>query len=523
MDMKARLLGLAFAAADALVEIDQAGVARFALGVDGDGAQAGAWVGQPLAGRFETPSLLTDAVAALKPGRRSEPLELIVICAAGLRRRCVVRLFLLPELAPIISCALIYSGPAFAAVALETPPLLETDAFLEHARRLLTARRDLAVAFVDVKDGAVEGESREAVDRRVAAVLQARAAGGQGATRLTEERYALLKLADDAQDIAAELREAGLAEGVTLEAEAVETAVPPGSEPLCALRALRFAIEGCLRDGGLAQPGIAFSDSLRRTLKEADGFRAMVKSREFALHFQPIVDLGTRAVHHFEALARFNGATTGPGPVIHMAEELALIESFDLAVAEKALRRMRQPGSGLLKLAVNVSGASLATDDYVAAVLKMTSTNPEDRRRLIVEVTESAALADIEAADRRIAALRAAGIKVCIDDFGVGAASFGYLQRLSVDAVKIDGSFVRDIESDPRAHNMIRTLVELCGSLGLTTIAEMIETEAAAAALKAIGVGFGQGWLFGKAEAEPRTQLATSAVARRRGAVEAWG
>ena len=367
-------------------------------------------------------------------------------------------------------------------------------------------------------------ENREAVDQRVAAVLQSRAVGGEGATRVTDERYALLKLADDARDIAAELREAGLSEGVTVEASAVEAVVPPGSEPLCALRALRFAIEGCLRDGGLEQPGIAFSDSLRRTLKEADGFRAMVRAREFDLHFQPIVDLKTRAVHHFEALARFNGGSMGPGPVIHMAEELALIQAFDLAVVEKALARMRKPGSGLLKLAVNLSGASLATDDYVAAVLRMTSMQPEDRRRLIVEVTESAALADIEAADRRIAALRGAGIKVCIDDFGVGAASFGYLQRLSVDAVKIDGSFVRNVESDPRARNMIRTLVDLCGSLGLQTIAEIIETEATAEAIKASGVDLGQGWLFGKAEAEPRTNVVPAAAsARRMGEVEAWG
>ncbi|RZJ90865.1 MAG: EAL domain-containing protein, partial [Brevundimonas sp.] len=114
------------------------------------------------------------------------------------------------------------------------------------------------------------------------------------------------------------------------------------------------------------------------------------------------------------------------------------------------------------------------------------------------------------------------GVTVCIDDFGVGAASFTYLQRLSVDAVKIDGGFVRDLAGDPRARTMIRSMVELCQSMGLETIAEMVETEDAAAALQSLGVGYGQGWLFGRPEAEPRTTIAALPV-RRKGAVEAWG
>ncbi len=155
----------------------------------------------------------------------------------------------------------------------------------------------------------------------------------------------------------------------------------------------------------------------------------------------------------------------------------------------------------------------------------MTASRPEERKRLIVEVTESAALSDVEAANRRLGGLRAAGIKVCIDDFGAGAASYDYLRRLSVDTVKIDGSFVQGLESDPRARTLIGHLVELCRSLKVETIAEMIETEAAADVLREIGVDLGQGWLFGKAEAEPRTVLAYNepVAARRVGAVAGWG
>jgi EAL domain-containing protein (putative c-di-GMP-specific phosphodiesterase class I) len=153
----------------------------------------------------------------------------------------------------------------------------------------------------------------------------------------------------------------------------------------------------------------------------------------------------------------------------------------------------------------------------------MTASAPDDRRRLIVEVTESVALADIAAANRRLGVLRDAGIKLCIDDFGAGAASFDYLHGLSVDTVKIDGKFVQALERDPKARTVIAHLIEMCTSLKLSTIGEFVETEASADILRSLGVDYAQGWLFGKAEAEPRTVLAPSSPVRRRGAVEAWG
>ena len=152
----------------------------------------------------------------------------------------------------------------------------------------------------------------------------------------------------------------------------------------------------------------------------------------------------------------------------------------------------------------------------------MTASEPDNRRRLIVEVTETAALADIAAANRRLGTLRGAGIKVCIDDFGAGAAAFDYLRGLSVDTVKIDGALVRGIDSDPRTRTLIGHLVDLCRSLDMTTIAEMIETEEAAQALQTLGVGYGQGWLFGRAEAEPVTIAPSSPRARRQGVIDGW-
>lgn len=537
MSLTPRLLGLAFAAADALVEVDQKGVVRFTLGsAPVAGQQTAQWVGQPFSERLtlDSAARIDRLLAELKPGERSPPIMVLLDCGDGRARRAGFRAFALPEIAPALSCALSYDGEPFvvadapAAEALGPVGMvaLDPDGFLTHARASLSngaaqALQRLALAFIDISGlEGVDAATLARIHERIGATLGAASHDGASAGRLTPARYALIRDGDDPRDLAAEMRIAGLAEGVNLTARAGQA--PLGGDAASALRAMRFAIEGCLKDGGLEQPELSFAASLQRTLADADRFRAIVRDRQFDLFYQPIVDLKTRAVHHFEALARFS-QSAGPGPAIRMAEELALIESFDLAVTERAIKRLRAPGSGLLKIAVNVSGASLANDAYVQALLRMTAAAPEDRRRLMVEVTETAALADLAAANRRLGALREAGVKICIDNFGAGSASFDYLRGLSVDVVKIDGGFMRDIDHDPRVRTLVSHLVELCVSLNLQTIGEMIETEAVAEALSALGVTHGQGWLFGRAEAEPRTMLPPpSPRARRQGVVGAW-
>lgn len=525
MSMTARLLGLAFASSDALVEIDAEGRVAFALGAGPKpGSDVGAlWTGKPLASLLHEGDAVLHALLAAKPGARSPATQILVMAGPDRVRRASLRAFILPQLAPSISCSIAYEGPAIAVADIETAPLVDAETFLADAVRVVDVAPGLSLAFLDIRGlEDLAGEVAEKVHRRIEATLQSAAAQGSSAAQITPERFALLRPSSDMRDLAAEVVEAGRAEGVHLDAESFHSNVPEGADSLCVLRAMRFAIEGCLKDDGLANPQIAFSESLKRTFRDAEAFRSVVKSREFQVHYQPIVHLGTRSVHHFEALARFN-SNSGPANAIRMAEELDLIESFDLAVAEKVLKRMRAPGAGLLKMAINVSGASLGDDTYVEQLLQLTAGSPTERKRLIVEITETSALADIEAANRRLAALRDAGIKVCIDDFGSGAASYDYLRKLSVDAVKIDGALIQDLETDDVVRNLVRNIVELSRSLKLETIAEMIETESVVGELKTLGVEYGQGWLFGRAEAEPRTQLASAAPVRRRGAVEAWG
>ncbi len=525
MSLTTRLLGLAFASADALVELDEQGRIAFAIGAGAESGQdAAAWQGRPLQDLLHQGAAAVRATRSMTAGGRAPATPIIMKCGEDRGRRASLRAFVLPQLAPAVSCALTYEGPAFALADLETPPLVSAEEFLDTAAQTVgrAGPAGVALAFVDVHGlDTLPAAVAARVGRRIEATLQSGAAAESSAAQITDDRFALLRPGDDRRDLAAEIVEAARMEGATVAAQAFDAEIPRGADPLCVLRAMRYAIDGCLKGDGLANPQIAFSDSLKRTFRDAEAFRTVVKAREFQVHYQPIVHLDSRAVHHFEALARFN-ANSGPAQAIRMAEELALIESFDLAVAEKVLKRMRQPGAGLLKMAVNASGASLGDNTYVENLLRMTAGAPDERRRLIVEVTETAALSDLEAANRRLTALRDAGIKVCIDDFGAGSTSYDYLRRLSVDAVKIDGALIRDIDADERAQALTASIVDLCRSLRLEVIAEMIESEPVAERLRKLGVQYGQGWLFGRAEAEPRTQLSTAPI-RRRGAVEAWG
>ncbi len=532
MSLTPRLLGLAFASADALIEIDAKGVVRFALGagatVENPLSQ---WIGTPLSERLtaDSASKLQTILQSLDNGKRSTPLEVLVDCGNDRARKATLSAFRLPELAPAISCALTYTDGQIIdrQSACAAGKTMDAQGLLAHLRSSLaneSARKlqQMALAFVDVAGlDNVPQDRLEAVQDSLNATLKSASVDGNSAGQLTDSRYALLRDENDGRDLAAEVAAVGIQQGVVLSARMGEA--PIGSDPAAALRAMRFAIETCLRED-IDTPEASFAETLNRTLRDAERFRTLVRERNFSLFYQPIVDLKSRQVHHFEALSRFP-QTSGPAAAIRMAEELALIEAFDRTVAEMAIKRLQVPGSSKLHVAVNVSGASLTNDAYITAILAMTASNPKLRSRLMIEVTETAALADLASANRRLAALRETGIKICIDDFGAGSASFDYLRGLNVDVVKIDGSLVREVLTEPRTRTMINHLVDLCRSLELETVAEMVETEEQARLLQELGVSHAQGWLFGKAEAEPRSILHSPPpiVARRRGLVETWG
>lgn len=525
MSMKSRLLGMAFASADVLLELDH-GRVTFALGAGpAPGIDpAAAWPGQTLDDLLDPScrNAVMARIAGLQPGVRSPPVEIRILTGDGRARPASLRAFALPDLAPFISCALSWEGPAQAIPADRPKAALDARGLLQRLGSVLAlggTGPELTVDFVEVPGLGGEDEAQRRANARIEASLQARSLEQASAARLAPDRFALIRESADIADLAEAVRAAGAAEGLDLSPITARGEIGR-CEATIAVRTLRLALEDCLKDG--AEAGSRFSERLKRTVQDADRFRGIVRERQFTLAWQPIVALDSRAVHHFEALTRFGGAGQAPTGPISMAEELGLIEGLDLAVAEKALSQLRQPGFGLTKAAINVSAVSLTSDAYVQGLLRMTAAIPDIRKRLMVEITETTALQDLDAANARIAALRNAGIKVCLDDFGVGAASLDYLRRLRIDIVKIDGGFVRDIATDRTARAMIGHLVELCRELKVLTVAEMVETEAQADAVRTLGVDYGQGWLFGRPTAVPAV-AASAPAGKRRGEVASWG
>jgi EAL domain-containing protein (putative c-di-GMP-specific phosphodiesterase class I) len=177
-----------------------------------------------------------------------------------------------------------------------------------------------------------------------------------------------------------------------------------------------------------------------------------------------------------------------------------------------------------LEIAANISAASLMQPAFQKALAALTDHDQRLRPRLLLELTETHCLTDLEAANRAIQGLRRLGHRVCLDDFGAGHASLDYVRRLEVDFIKFDGRYIRALTAGSRDEVILKHMVGLCRELRIETIAEMIETEETARLAEGIGVGLGQGWFFAKPGAELAYPPPSAAMpARRKGEVVSWG
>lgn len=224
----------------------------------------------------------------------------------------------------------------------------------------------------------------------------------------------------------------------------------------------------------------------------------------FELHFQGVYQAGNRALAHLEALIRLRDETTGdlvpPGRFIPVAEKSNRILEIDRWVLRQAvsLLAMRQEAP---PIAVNISGRSF--DDpglpgFITGLLRERGVAPE---RLIIEITETAAVSDLTDAERFIEALRHAGCGVCLDDFGAGFASFAYLKHIRVDTIKLDGMFIRNLPHDLDNQVFVRGMVEVARGLGKVTVAECVEDEATLELLAKLGVDKAQGYFLDRPQA----------------------
>lgn len=539
-----RLLGLAFACADLLIEIAPSGEIALAIGASEalSGSPETDLVGQDWRDfvHQDDKAMLQALFDGLNDGQRGGPtLVKLAVARDGVERAAALNAFRLPGNGAAISCALSRAAPQRRGNGRNG--LYDRAAFEAAATTLYETARmtglELELAMVEMTGLAAVKKSapREVaddIDLKVASGMRAQAHGG-AATELGDGRFAMIRQAGESPDtLAARLVKMVSLDpnyGVGAAAEAIALTGEVSSGQL--VRAVRYSLDGFIRDGFQGCPslslGEAVAKSVRRTLVEVGALGEAVSGRKFKLVYQPVVDLkAAGALHHYEVLVRF-GDNLSPFPMIRMAEELDLIEPLDLAVVEQSVAKLAATPD--LKLAVNISGRTICSGDFIQNIKNILHKTPGVRRRLMFELTESAAIDDLPLAERHLQALRAEGCEVCLDDFGAGAASLAYLQQLSLDVVKIDGAYIRDLQHGGRESTFIRHLVTMCGELGVKTLAEMVETAQAEEAVRRAGVDFAQGWLYGAPEDKPQAPNAhkpaapARPAARRVGAVDSWG
>ena len=528
-----RLLGFAFAGADLLVETAPDGEITFALGAAQSvlGSDHGDLVGRDWRTLIdpEDRALVEAMFVAVEDGVRR--VHAPVRLTDG-RRAVSLHARALPDNDGRVSCGL--SPTPLPRVPTTADGLHQRDTFEILARELTEAARatgaELELALVELA-GLSEAGPEVAV--RAAGALRLESEGGIAAARLSSERFALLRRKGEDGDALARRLTRAVARGGGAGVEASAQAVALDSlSPARLARALRlalddFAAEG-LRPGAATSLADAMNRSIRRTLAQAGELGRAVSERRFTLAYQPVVRLSDASLHHHEVLVRFESGDS-PFALVRMAEEFDLIEELDRAVVEMAVVQLKADRGGATRLAVNLSGRTITSPAFIDGIEAMLRKDARLEGRLLFEITESAGIDDLTLADANIQRLRGLGSLVCLDDFGAGAASLGYLQRLSVDIVKIDGRYVRDLVAGGRDATLVAHVVNLCRELNVQTVAEMVETPEVEAAVRAAGVDFGQGWLYGRPADRPEAPIARAsapapvrAVARRTGGSSEW-
>jgi diguanylate cyclase (GGDEF)-like protein len=243
--------------------------------------------------------------------------------------------------------------------------------------------------------------------------------------------------------------------------------------------------------------------------------RAAVAEGRLQLNSQLIVPLNITVPHtpaHFEILLRMrdgNGDIMGPDHFMSAAQRYQLMPTIDRWVIGQAID-MLKPHAALLResrmvFAINFSGQSLQDPDFTEHVARLIESSGLPPSSLCFELTESAAIGNLARAEVLMRRLRKLGCNVALDDFGTGLSSLAYLRTLPIGVLKIDGSFVRDVLKDPRAESMVQVIAQLARAMGITTVAEFVETEEIKRRLVDLGVDFAQG--FAIAQPVPLTDV----------------
>lgn len=529
-----RLLGFAFANADVLFEIDGEGRVTFATGAASEllRDKPEAFIGRPSKSLFlpAEGERFSNYTASLAEGSRGGPFSLRLVGGIA----ASVAMFRLPQMQDRIFCTLARTGT-------QTPSAVggkDAKTGLSNRSGFIAALADMAAendtltllrvpGLSDMCARIGDQESAKLLRNIGVAILDLKA---KAAGRLADSSFGVI---DGTLRSKAELSERvrkALAEGGVPSLPIEETLLSLKTQGLTAdqrILAIRYVIEQFGTNGKTsdapADVAIAFHQLMGDTQSRLQALTSTVADGTFDLAYQPIKDLKSLTPSHYEALARLPkiGETAS---TVKFAEALGVADAFDLAVAHKVLSQVETlPGE--TKIAFNLSGQTLSSPASFGLLSALLASKCALSPRVLIEITETAEIADLKQADQAVASLRQMGYRVGLDDFGAGAASLNYLHSLNVDFVKFDGALVKRIGSSKRDDTLLAGLLKLCRELSVQTVAECIETGDILEKAKALGFDLGQGRHLGepsKTIAAPEAR-SPRILGKRKGVRESWG
>lgn len=398
--------------------------------------------------------------------------------------------------------------------------LLTRDAFMDLAAATMADKSEgsnLYMTAVEV-DGLEEARKKggpkymKHLLKQVAAHLKTLSVDGQAASQIGDKHFAFLhRTKADGEALNKTLQTVD--KNISLKT-AYATVSADGSDVSedQVLRTLSYILtEFCNNPGEVDFDTLssAYEGMASKAQRRVTNMRSMIETGNFKMAFQPVVSLQNGDIHHNEVLSRFDqqGESNSPLEVIKFAEDVGIIEEFDLALVHKAIdyvRKMKKLGTPLT-LAVNLSGRTLDSSKYADPLVNTLKDAKDVAHSILLELTETTAVQNFEKVEAMLNDLKACNYKTCLDDFGAGAAGYQYLRAFNVDFVKIDGQYVRDMNSPGYRPTFLLSIVRLCNDLGVKTIGEHVENRFQADFLRSLGVDFAQGFHFGKPDFAPRT------------------
>lgn len=256
----------------------------------------------------------------------------------------------------------------------------------------------------------------------------------------------------------------------------------------------------------------ALDDQMREQMTERlawkDKIELALNTASFLLHYQPILEIKTKCISHYEVLVRMrekDGSIAMPGDFIPVAERTGLIHSIDRFVLREAIGQLAQitrTTGKEINFSINLSGRVVDDPELLPMLQQLLNLSGVNPHNLIFELTETATLANMALAEQLMRELRNLGCRFAMDDFGVGFSSFFYLRELPLDIVKIDGSFIRSLPTSPEDRIFVKALNEMASGLHKVTVAEFVEDAETLDYLTRIGVDYAQGYYIGKPQPE---------------------